>query len=102
MVGDSSKHHDFTRRVSDLIGDYKLHGKVQIFGNEANMLGLYGIADIVLSPSILPEAFGRVVIEGQAMEKLVIATNVGGAVETIKDKISGYHVTPNDILSSQR
>ncbi|WP_425363907.1 glycosyltransferase family 4 protein [Candidatus Tisiphia endosymbiont of Hybos culiciformis] len=96
MVGDLSKHPNFTNRVKSLINLLKLQSKVQIFGNEVDMLGLYGISDIVLSTSIEPEAFGRTITEGQSMEKLVIATNIGGAIETISDTNTGFHVNPND------
>ncbi|WP_375318700.1 glycosyltransferase family 4 protein [Candidatus Tisiphia endosymbiont of Oplodontha viridula] len=96
MVGDLSKHPNFTDRVKSLINLLKLQSKVQIFGNEVDMLGLYGISDIVLSTSIEPEAFGRTITEGQSMEKLVIATNIGGAIETISDTNTGFHVNPND------
>ncbi|WP_250310832.1 glycosyltransferase family 4 protein [Rickettsia endosymbiont of Oedothorax gibbosus] len=96
MVGDLSKHPNFTNRIKSLINLLKLQSKVQIFGNEIDMLGLYGISDIVLSTSIEPEAFGRTITEGQSMEKLVIATNIGGAIETISDTKTGFHVKPND------
>ena len=36
----------------------------------------YAISDIVISSSILPEAFGRVAVEAQAMEKPIIASNL--------------------------
>jgi len=61
------------------------------------MVALYGVADIVLSTSIEPEAFGRTVIEAQSMEKLVIATNIGGAAETIINGETGFHIPPRDI-----
>lgn len=96
MVGDLSKHPNFTHRVQDKIVSYKLQSKVQLFGPEMDMLGLYGLADIVLSTSIEPEAFGRVVIEAQAMERQVIATNIGGSAETIEDGVTGYHIKTND------
>jgi glycosyltransferase involved in cell wall biosynthesis len=96
MAGDLSKHPNFTHRLQNKILECKLQSKIQIFGPEADMMGLYGVSDIVLSTSIEPEAFGRVVVEAQAMEKLVIATNIGGAAETIVDGISGYHTIPND------
>ncbi|XVN43071.1 MAG: glycosyltransferase family 4 protein [Candidatus Rickettsia vulgarisii] len=96
MVGDLSKHSNYTTRVKSLINSLKLQSKIQIFGSESDMLGLYGISDIVLSTSIEPEAFGRTIAEGQAMEKIVIATNIGGANETITDQQTGFHVKPND------
>ncbi|HJD63749.1 MAG TPA: glycosyltransferase family 4 protein [Rickettsia endosymbiont of Sericostoma sp.] len=96
MVGDLSKHPNFTDRVKSLINVLKLQSKIQIFGNEIDMLSLYGVSDIVLSTSIEPEAFGRTITEGQSMEKLVIATNIGGAIETISNTKTGFHVNPND------
>lgn len=96
IAGDLGKHPNFTHEIKSLIQELKLQGKIQTFGAESFMPGLYAIADIVLSTSIEPEAFGRVVIEAQAMEKLVIASNIGGAAETIKDNESGFHVSPND------
>ena len=96
ISGDLAKHPTYTCEIRDMIHELKLQRKIQLFGPEMDMLGLYGIADIVLSTSIEPEAFGRVAIEGQAMEKVVIATNIGGAVETVTDEINGYHVKPRD------
>lgn len=98
MVGDLSKHPNFTNRVKSLINLLKLQSKIQIFGNEADMLSLYGVSDIVISTSIEPEAFGRTITEGQSMEKLVIATNIGGAIEITLDKKTGFHAKPNDTV----
>jgi glycosyltransferase involved in cell wall biosynthesis len=96
MVGDLSKHPNFVTMVKNKIKELKLQNKIQIFGNEQDIVSLYGIADIVLSTSIEPEAFGRTMIEAQAMKKLIIATNVGGSAETILDGVTGYLVKPND------
>lgn len=96
IVGDLGKHPQYTHEVKGLIQEMKLQSKLQTFGAEPDMPALYAIADIVLSTSIEPEAFGRVAIEGQAMEKIVIASNIGGAAETVKDGDSGFHVFPND------
>lgn len=96
IAGDLSKHPTFTTKIRDMIQEIKLQSKVQIFGPEADMFTLYGISDIVLSTSIEPEAFGRVIIESQSMEKIVIASNIGGSAETIMDEVTGYHVEPNN------
>ena len=50
----------------------------------------YKISDVVISSSIEPEAFGRVAVEAQSMEKVVIASNIGGSNETIIDEKTGY------------
>jgi glycosyltransferase involved in cell wall biosynthesis len=97
IVGDLSKHPNFAARICNRIDELKLQNKVQMFGDENYMFSLYGVSDLVLSTSIVPEAFGRIIIEAQSMRKLVIATNLGGAAETILDEHSGYHVKPNDV-----
>ena len=98
MAGDLAKHPAYVSRIKEKIHQYKIQSHIQLFGNEPDMLGLYGVSDIVLSTSIEPEAFGRTIIEAQAMEKLVIATNIGGACETIQDGANGFHVMPNDSI----
>lgn len=97
IAGDLAKHPGFVSEIQERIQEYKIQNRAQLFGNEPNMMGLYGIADIVLSTSIEPEAFGRTIIEAQSMEKLVIATNIGGACETIQDGVTGFHVKAGDI-----
>lgn len=96
ISGDLAKHPTYTCEIRDMIHGFKMQRKIQLFGPESDMASLYGIADIVLSTSIEPEAFGRIAIEGQAMEKIVIATNIGGAVETVTNEVNGYHVKPGD------
>ena len=50
----------------------------------------YKISDIVVSASVEPEAFGRVSVETQSMQKLIIASNIGGSNETIIDEKTGF------------
>lgn len=47
------------------------------------------VSDIVLSTAVEPEAFGRAAIEGQAMGKIVIASNLGGSLENTIDGVTG-------------
>ena len=49
----------------------------------------YYIADVVVSSSVRPEAFGRVAVESQAMEKPIVASDIGGSKETILNEKSG-------------
>ena len=96
MTGNLSKHPHFVYRLKSKIEAFKLQKKVQIFASERDMRNLYGLSSIVVSASIEPEAFGRTIPEAQAMEKIVIASNIGGALETIQDQVSGIHFLNND------
>ena len=59
----------------------------------------YQVSDIVISPSIEPEAFGRVAVEAQSMEKLIIASNIGGSNETIINEKTGFLFEAGDANS---
>lgn len=96
IVGDCSKHQQFISEVKSKIDQYGLQNKIKMFENEPNILPLYKLSSIILSTSIEPEAFGRTIIEAQSMQKIVIATNIGGAAETITNDVSGFHVKQND------
>ncbi len=54
------------------------------------------LADIVVHAATAPEAFGRVVIEAQAMQRPVIAADLGGPVETVAHGVTGWRVPPGD------
>ncbi len=96
IAGDLSKHPNFVAEIQNKIQEYRIQNRVQLFGNDPKIINLYGIADVIISASVEPEAFGRTIIEAQSMEKLVIATNIGGACETIQDGTTGFHVKPGD------
>ena len=59
----------------------------------------YKISDIVISASIEPEAFGRVSVEAQSMQKLIIASNIGGSNETIINEKTGLLFEAGDSKS---
>ena len=53
----------------------------------------YKISDIIISSSVEPEAFGRVAIEAQSMQKPIIASNIGGSNETIINDKTGIYLS---------
>jgi glycosyltransferase involved in cell wall biosynthesis len=65
-------------------------------GHVSDMATAYGAADVVLSTSTEPEAFGRVAAEAAAMAKPVIASDHGGARETVLPDVSGFLAPPRD------
>lgn len=97
FAGYDKKHENYYRSLERKVRDKNLFQRVRMIGEVKDMPALYSLSDIVISASLRPEAFGRIAIEGQAMEKLVVATRHGGACETIKDEETGWLVTPNDI-----
>ena len=97
ILGDREKSVKFTQYLEELIEKKGLANKVVIQNNILDIINLYHIADIVISASTRPEAFGRIPVEAGVMGKIVVATNHGGACETIIDGKTGFVVEPNNI-----
>jgi glycosyltransferase involved in cell wall biosynthesis len=60
------------------------------------MAAAYMLADVVVSASTDPEAFGRVVAEAQAMGRPVVAPDHGGAPEILVPGETGWLFRPGD------
>ncbi len=56
-------------------------------------------ADVVVHASTDPEAFGRTVIEAQAMARPVIASDLGGPRETVEEGVTGWRVPAGDAVA---
>lgn len=96
LLGDAQGRDDYVAEIKVLAQSLGLQDRVLIAPHTANMATAYACADVVISASTDPEAFGRVAAEAQAMHTLVVATAHGGALETIVDGKTGFLVTPND------
>jgi glycosyltransferase involved in cell wall biosynthesis len=90
ILGSDQGRKVYKKKLVNLIQRYRLGKKVKFIDNCKEMPLAYSIADVVVSASIEPEAFGRVSVEAQAMEKIIIASDIGGSKETILNKKSGF------------
>ena len=57
---------------------------------------LIQLLDVVVHASVKPEPFGRVIAEGMAMGKPVVASRLGGPIEIIEDGETGFLVPSGD------
>jgi len=96
MVGSLKGHEKFAKVLEQKIKENNLQGKIKIVGETKDMPAAYLVSDMVISASIRPEAFGRVAIEAGAMGRVVIATNIGGSLETVVDGKTGFLVEVNN------
>jgi len=96
LVGsDQGRRHYATGlvRQAEAVG---IADRLRLTGECDDMPAALSLADVVVHASTRPEAFGRVVIEAQAMGRPVIASDLGGPVETVEDGITGWRVPPGD------
>lgn len=89
IAGDAQGRQKYLDYLKKLARKYKLDDRIGFFGRYQDVPALMMVSTVVLSTAIEPEAFGRISIEGQAMGKIVVASNIGGSLDTIQDGITG-------------
>lgn len=96
LVGSAQGRTGFEAELNAQIKRLGLTDRVRIAGHCDDMAAAYALADVVVCPSLEPEAFGRTAAEAGAMGKPVIASAHGGALEVIADMRTGYLIPPGD------
>ncbi len=90
VLGSDQGRKVYKKKLIDLVQRYRLSQKIKFIDHCKEMPLAYSLADVVVSASIEPEAFGRVSVEAQAMGKPIIASDLGGSKETILKGKSGF------------
>lgn len=97
LIGHHQGRTDYYDELAAQINKLPPQTNVLIFalpGKDMPTVNL--LSDIVVSASLKPEPFGRAMPEAQAMGKIVVAFNHGGAAETVEDGKTGFLVAPGD------
>ena len=96
FVGDLQGRNKYFAELNKTIDKFKLKNNFRIISNQSDMAVIYKLSDVVVSASLEPEAFGRVVAEAQAMGRPTVAVNHGGGPEIIIDGVTGWLFRPGD------
>ena len=99
IVGPDQGRVKYSEYLRELVKKYHLEGSVAFYGQTSDVSALMMVSNVVLSTAIEPEAFGRISIEGQAMGKVVVASNIGGSLDTITDGVTGKFFYSNNPAS---
>ncbi len=90
ILGSDQGRDVYTKKIKRLAEQYRLTAQLKFVDHCKNMPLAYKLSSLVISASIEPEAFGRVAIEAQSMEKPIIASDIGGSNETIVNNKTGF------------
>ena len=90
ILGSDQGRNVYKKKLLRLVEQYRLNNQVKFVDYCKHMPSAYKISNIVVSSSIEPEAFGRISVEAQSMEKPIIASNIGGSKETIINDKTGF------------
>ena len=99
ILGSDQGRGLYKKKLIRLTEQYRMTKQVKFIDHCKDMALAYKISDIVVSASIEPEAFGRVAVEAQSMEKPIIASNIGGSNETVVDEKTGFLFKTNNAKS---
>lgn len=99
IVGPDQGRVKYSEYLRDLVKKFRLDGSVAFYGQTTDVSALMMVSNVILSTAIEPEAFGRISIEGQAMGKVVVASNIGGSLDTITDGTTGKFFYSNNPAS---
>ena len=90
ILGSDQGRDLYKKKLIRLSEQYRMTKQVKFIDHCKDMALAYKVSSIIVSSSIEPEAFGRVAVEAQSMEKIIIASNIGGSNETVIDEKTGY------------
>lgn len=96
LLGSAQGRDAYAKSLAERARSHEVASRVLFAGDCADMPAAYKLADVVVNASTDPEAFGRTIVEAQAMRRLVIASDHGAARETIVDGETGWRVKPGD------
>ena len=99
ILGSDQGRDLYKKKLIRITEQHRLTNQIKFIDHCKDMALAYQVSDIVISPSIEPEAFGRVAVEAQSMEKLIIASNIGGSNETIINEKTGFLFEAGDVKS---
>lgn len=97
LAGDHQGRDGYRAEVEAAIGERGLEDQVRLVGEVKDMPAAYLAADLVVTPSIRPESFGRTAVEAQLMGRPVLAADHGAARETVACGHTGFLVPPGDV-----
>ncbi len=89
ITGDAQNRTAYLESLRELAKKLGLQDRIGFYGRYNDAPALLMISTIVLNTSIEPEAFGRTTVEGLAMGKITIASNIGGSLDIIDDGVNG-------------
>jgi len=90
ILGGDQGRNVYKKQLTGLVQQHRLNNIIKFIDHCEEMPIAYGVANLVCSCSIEPEAFGRISVEAQAMQLPIIASDIGGSKETIIQNHTGY------------
>jgi glycosyltransferase involved in cell wall biosynthesis len=97
LVGDAKEYdRPYIEELRRLIDERRLDANVRFLGYQENVADFVNLADVAVHASVLPEPFGRVILEAMAVRKPIVGARAGGVPELIVEGETGYTFEPGN------
>jgi lipopolysaccharide heptosyltransferase II len=97
VIGDApAEKQDYKECLMLLTRRLGISAQVEFLGNRVDIPQLLHETDILVLSTVTQEAFGRVLIEAQAVGVPVVASKVGGVLDIVEHEKTGLLVLPKD------
>ena len=96
IAGAEHANHAYQEELMDLIRKHGLEERIRLVPHLDDVPAAMRLAQVTVAPSIVPEGFGRMPVEAQAVGCPVVISKIGGTPETVLDGETGFLVAPDD------
>ena len=97
LVGGDQGRKGYRQELENLVNKHGLGEVMRIVDHCDDMPAAFMLTDVVVSASTDPEAFGRILVEAQGLGRPVVASDHGGARETVIEGETGWLYSPGDV-----
>jgi glycosyltransferase involved in cell wall biosynthesis len=97
LVGGDQGRKEYRQELENLVNKHGLGEVMRIVDHCDDMPAAFMLTDVVVSASTDPEAFGRILVEAQGLGRPVVASDHGGARETVIEGETGWLYSPGDV-----
>ncbi|PIQ89064.1 MAG: lipopolysaccharide heptosyltransferase II [Candidatus Omnitrophica bacterium CG11_big_fil_rev_8_21_14_0_20_42_13] len=98
IVGDVGRGKErYKDEIDVLVKRLGLSSSVEFLGAQRDIPHILTQLNLLVVPTVVEEAFGRVIIEANAAGVPVVASRVGGIVDIIEDNVNGLLFPPKDV-----
>ena len=95
-IGTEMKYQGYLNEIQEIIKEGNLQNNIIITGYRTDIADLLNAVDIQVHSPTSPDPFPHVILEGMTLGKAIVASNIGGAVESLEDGKSGVLVPPSN------
>jgi glycosyltransferase involved in cell wall biosynthesis len=96
FVGPDQGRISYLVELKNFVNSNDIANNVRFIASLKDMPAIYSLVDLCIHASTDPEAFGRVIIEAQALETPVIASALGAPLDIIEDRKTGWLHQPGN------